>query len=196
VPSSSASSPAPGARELSAGSDPLEPGTYTHEGFIPRVEFDVPAGWSAQQFASGFFDVQQRVGTPDVIAVQFARILAIADGRGGSIAVHTPQEVLAALARNTSLHLTDQRHATLAGQPAEHAVVQTTDPVSTDPPVFRAVLDAPAGPISIASARRLALTVTATPEGLFAVLVGGSVAHWAETLRVSEPVVASVRLAG
>ncbi len=52
--------------------EPLVPGHYTRTGFSPRIRFEVDGPWHAVQLFDGFFDIQQDIGSPDVIAVQFA----------------------------------------------------------------------------------------------------------------------------
>lgn len=54
----------------------LAAGRYTKSGFTPAIGFTIGDGWSAQQVAGGFFDVQQEPNTPDVIALQFANVPA------------------------------------------------------------------------------------------------------------------------
>lgn len=68
--------------ELIDTGQPLEAGRYTRSGFAPRIELELDGSWQAVQLFEGFFDVQQDVGTPDVIAVQFAKPTRIdsADG--------------------------------------------------------------------------------------------------------------------
>ena len=52
-------------------------GSYTRSDFIPRVAFEVSGGeWYAVQAAAGFFDIQQDVGSPHVIALQFGNVEA------------------------------------------------------------------------------------------------------------------------
>jgi hypothetical protein len=181
-------------QQLDGTAHDLAPGRYTYDGFSPTITFRVQSGWSAQQFANGFFDIQQRVGTPDVIAVQFARVLAVTGALGESVPATSPEAAITALRSNERLRVGEPVHTRVAARAAVEVVVQTSDAVTTDPPVFTPVLEVAAGPISIASARRLRVTLLETPEGLLGVLVGGSIAHWTETLTLAKPVVASVAL--
>src|SRR5262245_66616600 len=65
------------AQSLSA-SPRLAAGRYTRAGFEPRITFEVSDGaWAAVQLFDGFFDIQQDVGSPDVLAVQFCRPAAL-----------------------------------------------------------------------------------------------------------------------
>src|SRR4029078_3899905 len=70
--------------ELVAGSAPLPAGTYTHSTFRPRVVFTIEDGWVAGTVSPGFFDVQQDRGSPDVVAVQFARVDGIVGASGSA----------------------------------------------------------------------------------------------------------------
>jgi hypothetical protein len=171
-------------RFLGGGQEWLAPGRYTRAEFGPRVTFEVGPGWTAEQVAEGFFDVQRDVGTPDVIAVQFANVVGHA----------TAAAVIAALRGNPHLRLDGGEPVEVGRYRGFRAVVQTTDPVASDPPVFREVVSVPAGPIGIASARRLQLTLLDTPRGVLGILVGGSIARWHRTLEVARPVVESVRI--
>ncbi|HEX6069263.1 MAG TPA: hypothetical protein VFZ18_05550, partial [Longimicrobiaceae bacterium] len=121
---------------------------------------------------------------PDVIAVQFANVVGHATAAG----------VVAALRDNPNLRVDGGEPAEVGRYRGFRAEVQTTDPVASDPPVFREVVSVPAGPIGIASARRLQLTLLDTPRGVLGILVGGSIARWDRTLEVARPVVESVRI--
>src|SRR6187551_2210237 len=86
TPAAASPSPAsddPGAvQDLPAGGSPLAAGTYHRAGFVPPVTFSVGEGWSTGTVSDGFFDIQQASGTPDVMAVQFARILDVVGADG------------------------------------------------------------------------------------------------------------------
>ena len=56
------------------------------------------------------------------------------------------------------------------------------------------VLRVPAGPLAISPERRLWVSFFDTPDGVLAVMVGGSVARWDESLAAAEPVLESVRI--
>lgn len=173
-----------GAVSLGATGERLAPGRYTRDAFAPSVFFEVGEGWTAAQVAAGFFDVQQDVGSLDVIAVQFGNV---AEDSGAAAA-------LSALRQREHLTVTQPETVHVGGRPGVRVVVETTDPATTQPPVFREVLRVTAGPIGIASARRLQVTFLDTSAGVLAILVGGSVAQWARTLEVAQPVVESVRI--
>lgn len=171
-------------RVLGAAGEELEPGRYTRDDFDPRVTFEVGEGWTAEQVADGLFDVQQDVGSPHVIAVQFARPVGPA----------TALEIANRLAADQALAVSEPERVTVGRLDAIRLVVETTDPIETQPPIFREVLTVPAGPISIASGRRLQVTLLDTPDGVLAILVGGSIANWPITLDIARPVVDSVTI--
>jgi hypothetical protein len=56
------------------------------------------------------------------------------------------------------------------------------------------VLRVPAGPLAISPERRLWVSFFDTPNGVLAVMVGGSVARWEDSLAIAEPVLESVRI--
>lgn len=76
---SPSTTPGSSAAELTATGEPLAAGHYTRTG-SRDLTLDLDGSWQAVQLAGGFFDVQQEVGSPDVIAVQFAIMV------GGSVA--------------------------------------------------------------------------------------------------------------
>lgn len=167
-----------------AGS-PVQPGRYTRSAFQPRVEFDVGAGWIAEQVAPGFFDIEDEPGSLDVVAVQFANVV------GPDSAVEALDEIAAL----PNLRLSDPIDGELVdGKVGIRFEVETTDPADTDPPTFRPVLTVPAGPISIASGRRLQVTLVDIEGGVLAILVGGSIADWDHALALATPVVDSITI--
>jgi hypothetical protein len=83
---------------------------------------------------------------------------------------------------------------TIGGLAGVRVRLETDDPPSSDPPVFRDVLTVPAGPLAIASARRLLVHLIDTPDGLLGVLVGGSGAQWDRTLEITQPVIDSITI--
>lgn len=174
----------PPGMELPGPGTALDPGRYTKSSFEPAVTFEVAEGWVAQQVASGFFDIEDEPGSPDVIAVQFANVLG-ADTAG---------DALDNILRQPDLRFGPTEKFEMAGSTALQVVVETTDPPDTDPPIFRQVLTGTAGPLSISSARRLQVTLLDVDNGVLAILVGGSIANWEQTLRRASPVVESVTI--
>jgi hypothetical protein len=186
TPTSSAASSPPTAgapRSLDDAADPLPRGRYTKPGFGPALSFRVGTGWHAVQDAAGFFDVEQRPGTLDVVAVQFARFPG----------TPTAADVLGQLRTRDGLQVGDATAIRIGGAPATRVVVDNADP-DLHAQRFTEALSLEAGPLSIASGRRLQIDLVDTPDGLLAVLVGGSVRQWARTEQLAAPVVRSVRL--
>ena len=137
--------------------------------------------WTAAQATTGFFDIQDEPGSLDVVAVQFA-----------NVAADTPELLANAIAARENLVVSEPEAVEVDGREAIKLVVETTDPPDTNPPVFRPVLDISAGPLAIASARRLEVTLVDVDGEVLALLVGGSVAEWGRALEIAAPVVDSV----
>jgi hypothetical protein len=171
--------------------DALAPGRYTRSAFEPRITFEVDGPWRAIQLLPGFFDIQQQVGSPDVIAVQFARPDGIYGADGQLVAATTAEAAASALQANaafTVLGSDESRMDGIAGQ-----VVEVENPASATGNA--AILRVPPGPLGIDPGRRLWVAFFDTPEGLLAIMVGGSVARWEEALTAAEPVLESVTIA-
>ena len=174
-----------GAMELGGPGEPLPAGRYTRTGFEPPITFELDAGWTAEQTATGFFDVQRGAGTLDVIAVQFARVLDAASAA----------EAAATIEGNPQLSVVSgPAPVSIGGFDGIQIVVDTADPPDTQPVVFRQVLSVAAGPLSIASGRRLQVTLIETHGGLVGVLVGGSIRRWDAAIEAAAPVLASVTI--
>ena len=171
---------------LGAPGEELGPGRYTREGFEPRITFAVGDGWTAEQATSGFFDIQDAPGSLDVVAVQFANVVGDASA----------DNVIAEIEANPQLSVSDPESVDIGGLEGTRVVVETTDPPETEPPLFRPVLVIAAGPLSIASGRRLQVNLFDTPNGVLAILVGGSIAEWDRALQASEAVLESVTIGG
>jgi len=171
---------------LGAPGEELAGGRYTREGFEPRITFAVGGGWTAEQAGSGFFDIQDEPGSLDVVAVQFANVVGDASA----------DEVIAEIQANAQLSASDPESVEIGGLEGTRIVVETADPAESDPPVFRPVLVVAAGPLSIASGRRLQVNLFDTPNGVLAILVGGSKAEWDRALEMSAPVLDSVTIGG
>jgi hypothetical protein len=160
---------------------PLVPGRYRRDGFVPPLSFEVGEGWHAVQDVPGFFDIERDPGAPDVIAVQFAR----------PSRVELAEALIAGLRRRMDLAVGPATKVMIGGETALAILVDAQDPditLNRFVPVF--VVDA--GPISIASGRRLELFLLDRPDGLLAVLVGGSVRRWEATRAAVDPVIASI----
>ncbi len=185
-PQPTATPSAQSARELPAPVAELEAGTYFKKGFEPRVTFTVDEGWSAAQATAGFFDIQDDPGSLDVVAVQF----------GNVVGADTAEDAAAAVAARPNVTVTEPEKASMGRYPGTHIVVETTDPLDTNPPVFHPVIKLTPGDVSIASGRRLDLTLLdiGSPGQVLAVMVGGSIAEWEHAMEIAAPVLESVRI--
>ena len=198
-PTPSASVNAPSAAESPAGvstaAGPLEirggdlaPGTYTHSGFEPRITFELGEGWQGVQNTSGFFDVQQDPDTPDVIAVQFGNVDGVVGADGSTVEIGSAAEAVPIIRENANLEIIGESPSLMSG--LEGFTVEVENAVGRDVPVLRV----PAGPLGISPERRLWVSFFDTPDAVLAVLVGGSVDRWDDTLAIAEPVLESVRI--
>ena len=162
---------------------PLAPGRYSKAGFAPALSFAIAApGWVPAQDADGFFDVERRPGTLDVIAVQFARPTG-ADTAGA---------LLRRLDEQPGLTIGAPSATSIGGRPATRVIVDNTDP-HLQAQRFATAFSVAAGPISVASGRRLQLDLVDTADGLLAVVVGGSVRRWQAATKAADPILASIR---
>jgi len=174
--------------QLRVTNDPLPAGTYARAGFEPAITFDLDGTWRAVQLLHGFFDVQDHPGSPDVIAVQFANVEGVYGANAASL---TPKDAKAAadvLARHPGLTIVETSESKIGGLAGYQATVEN----ATDGAVR--VVDVPPGPLSILPGRRLWVAFFDTPEGLLAIMVGGSIAKWQEALGAAEPVLESVTI--
>jgi hypothetical protein len=162
----------------------LAPGHYRAP-LTSDVTFEVDAPWTFEQSARGFFDIQQLVGTPDVIAVQFADYGQVASA----------DEIAASIEARDHLSVSVRKAVSIGCRRGVRLVVETTDPANTDPPIARRVIDLQAGPLLINSGRRLQINIIAFDSGAVLVMVGGSVKEWDQTLAASKPVLESLVIA-
>ena len=186
------------AKPLHRSAEPLPPGRYTEPGFLPELSFEIGAvgSWFARQFVPGFFDIQQEPDSLDVIAVQLCRPTAVFGTSNAEVDVTSlhAAAIVEILRTNAALDVGVANTAPIAGLPARTVDIDTTTARGSEPPIFSPVLRIAAGPISLASARRLRVALLELPDGPLAILVGGSIARWDHTLAVALPVVASIRL--
>jgi hypothetical protein len=182
--------PAADATELRASREALKAGRYTHRGFVPRITFKVNGSWRAVQVLAGFFDVQQDVGSPDVIAVQFARPDGIYQAPGDLVAPATAEKAVEALTANPALTIVESSESRMDGLTGLQLTVENPSSAGRD----ASVLHVPPGPLGISPGRRLWIAFFDRPEGLLAVMVGGSVEKWDEALLAAEPVLESVTI--
>ena len=176
--------------ELTSGG-PLPPGTYTRRGFRPPVTFAVEAdGWFVGTLDDGFFDIQQDGGTPDVIAVQFALVLAVAGDGGAMTPATTAGEAAAAIKLNPGLVVLGESAAGLGGLEGWAVEVENTGDTTS------AVMQVAPGTLSFDPNRRLWISLFDTGEGIMAVIVGGSVAEWDRALALAQPVMETIVITG
>ena len=126
--------------------------------------------------------------TPDVIAVQFAWPTAIRGARGEPASATRPDEAIDALRANPGLSIVETSEAVMAGLAGSGLTLDHA--VRSDD--FSPVFDVAAGPISMGPGRRLWIGFFDVGTVLLAVLVGGSIARWAEAMTAAQPILASV----
>ena len=203
-PGTSSGSPPPGTPGATPASSPvitelppagtvLDAGRYTRAVFQPRITFEVAADeWQSAQLFEGFFDVQQDAGSPDVIAVQFARPEGAYGADGELASVASVDAAVAAIRANPGLEILSSSESRMSGLTG--TVLEVENPTSSGAHVE--VLRVPPGPLGIDAGRRLWIALFDTSAGLVAIMVGGSVAGWDEALRAAEPVLETVTIGG
>lgn len=177
--------------ELTASAtSPLVPGTYTRDGFAPPVTFEVSGAeagfWFGTQLFDGFFDIEHDVGSPDVIAVQVARPSALF-GADGEVPLTRASAAGAILDGNPNVTVIASATTSMGGHVAREVTVQYRSGTAN-------LLRVPPGPLSILAGRQLRMTFLDTPEGVVAILVGGSIARWQAALDAAKPIVDSIRI--
>lgn len=187
----SASASPPEAIELERTGEPLAPGRYSRAGFTPRITFEIADGaWYAEQLFDGFFDVQQDVGSPDVIAVGFAKPSEVFSEEGSSVRVETAEDAAAAVRGHPALAIIGDSTSRMDGR--DGIVIEVEHAGGTSGNV--GIMTVPPGPLLIAPDRRLWIAFFDTDDGLLAVMVGGSVARWDEALAAAEPILETVTI--
>jgi hypothetical protein len=174
--------------DLRPTSGTLLPGTYTRSDFRPPVTFELGEGWSVGSITPGFFDVQQQAGTPDVIAVQFALVSNVVGADGATIEATSADAAVAAIKENPGLVLIGESESRLGGQTGTVVEVENRGPAHAP------ILDVPAGRLGIDDDRRLWIALFDAPEGVLAVMVGGSTADWERALTLAEPVLETIAI--
>ncbi len=188
APSTESSMAPPGdVAELTATGEPLAPGTYTRAEFEPRITLELDGSWEAVQLFPGFFDVQQRVGAPDVIAIQFAQVRGVY-GPAGTTEPADAGEAAELLGANPDLEVVETSASRIGGLDGSQITVENAGDAHAS------VIQVTPGPLGIDPGRRLWLAFFDTDAGLLAVMVGGSTAGWDEALALAEPVLESVRI--
>jgi hypothetical protein len=182
-----ASSAADGAAELEATGSPLPAGRYTKSGFSPTVTLALNGDWQAVQDASGFFDIQQRVDTPEVIAVQFANVLEVY-GEDGAAAPADHADAAAILGGNSDFTVLGESESRIGGLTGSLVEIENAGDTHAS------VLQVPPGALGIDPGRRLWIAFFDTDDGVVAIMVGGSVAEWQAALDAAEPVLESIEI--
>jgi hypothetical protein len=164
---------------------PLAAGRYTRTGFEPRIELELDGTWEAVQLFDGFFDVQRDPGSPDVMAVQFAKPSRM-DGADGSAEPADAAEAAELVRANPDLTVIESSDTRIGGL-SGHQVT-----VANEGAAHARILFVPPGPLGIDPGRRLWIAFFDTDAGLLAIMVGGSTERWDEALTAAEPVLESV----
>lgn len=179
-----------GTLELPSPGSALAPGTYTRSGFRPPVTLAVGDGWVVGTAGDGFFDVQQDRGSPDVIAVQLARVLGVVSAAASPAAVTSAADAVRAIHANPALTVVDESASRLGGLDGLNVVVENRGTATAG------VMDVAPGRLSFDPGRKLWISFFDTTDGLVAVLVGGSIAKWDAALAAAEPVLESIAIGG
>jgi hypothetical protein len=167
----------------------LAPGKYSDLYFEPRVTFEIFGDtWFSIQRERGFFDIQQDVDSPDVIAVQFARPEAVYRGAEDADAPADAAEAVEILSSNELLNVVETDTSRMGGLEGSQVTFE-----NNGEEVAR-FMDLPPGTIALLPDRRLWIAFFDTDDGLLAIMVGGSTAQWQEALVAAEPVLDSVRI--
>jgi hypothetical protein len=191
TPAASATAAAPAINELPGTGVPLAAGRYTRAAFLPRITLEVEGGqWTAVNLLSGFFDIEDAPGTPDVIAIQFALPSGIYGAGTSPERPANAADAVAILGRNPSLVVVESSVSRMDGMVGSQVTVENpATGIST-----ARIMDLPPGALGIDPGRRLWIACFDTDVGLLAVMVGGSVAQWDAALLRAEPVLESVTI--
>ena len=165
----------------------MEAGRYSDRAFAPRLSFEVvDDAWFAVQRVRGFFDIQQGASNaPDVIAVQFARPDAL-HGADGPVTPSDAANAAEVLAENPDLTIVETSSSEIGGLEGSQLTIENAG----DEPVN--FMQLPTGRIALNEGRRHWVAFFDTDAGLLAIMVGGSIDRWDETLAAAEPVLESI----
>ncbi|HKO34417.1 MAG TPA: hypothetical protein VJY85_11790 [Candidatus Limnocylindria bacterium] len=172
--------------ELRTTAEPLPAGDYRRSSFMPPVSFTLTQGWRAVQLFDGFFDVQQDVGSPDVIAVQFAKPSTVYGAGGQGVEPTTATEAADALRHNEDFEVYGDSEGQVGGVNGQVIEIENAGDAHAT------VMVVPPGPLGIDPGRRLWVAFLDTADGVTAVMVGGSVAKWQDAMDAAEPVLESI----
>jgi hypothetical protein len=172
--------------DLVVSDEQLAPGIYTRNDFTPRVTFEISGEWYAVQQAAGFFDIQQDVGSPHVIALQFGNVEAVFGTDGERVSAASAAEAAAAVASNQNLTVLGESDSFMGGLEGSLVEVENASETQTR------VLEVPAGALAIDPERRLWVAFFDVDDGILAIMVGGSAERWDEALLAAEPILETV----
>lgn len=178
------------ALEVSGSAGELAPGRYTHLGFEPRITFELDGPWHSANAFTGFFDVQQDVGSPDVIAVQFGLPSEIDAGPRHATPMTTAEAAVETLKSNSRLVIVESSPSQIGGLTGFQVTVENPTGAAGDTPIMRVT----PGVLNISPGRRLWCAFFDIPDGVLVIIVGGSVGHWDDALLTAEPVLESVTI--
>jgi hypothetical protein len=177
--------------ELERSTTALPAGRYTTARFTPRVTLAVEAGtWRAVNLLGDFFDIQDEPDSPDVVAVQFARPSGV---YGAGTIPTSPANAAAAvelLRANDALVVIEASESRMSGLVGAQVTIENPATATGT----ASVMQVSAGTLGIDPGRRLWIAFFDTPDGLLAVMVGGSTAGWDAALLLAEPVLESVTI--
>jgi hypothetical protein len=100
----------------------------------------------------------------------------------------TAAEAATVIHRNTGIVVIDESESRMSGLTGSNVVVENRSNAHSQ------VLQVAPGTLGIDPGRRLWISLFDTPDGIVAVMVGGSVATWDEALAAAEPVLESVTI--
>ncbi len=191
-PSGKTASPSPsplpsGVTNLQPSDEPLAPGRYAARLFEPRVIFEADGPWVAVQMVDGFFDIQQDVDSPDVIAVQFARPTAI-HGADGPQEPTDAADAVALIGDNPDLDVVETDTSRIGGLDASRVMIENTGDERAN------FMGLPPGTIALPPERRIWIAFFDTDDGLLAIMISGSIERWDDALTAAEPVVESIEI--
>jgi hypothetical protein len=177
----------PAAEVFNSSDVPLPAGRYTRGAFVPRVTFEVDEGWLAVEAGARFWNLQQNAGTPEAVAVMFARPDGIYAGQGQLMGPSTAQAAADTLGANPAIDVVSSDSSLMSGLPG---LLLELDAAGAE----AQVLHVPPGALTLPPRDRMWLALFDTPEGLVAIIVQGSAADWDSVLVAAEPVLESVTI--
>ena len=137
------------------------------------------------QLLPGFFDVQQDVGSPHVIAVQFAQVGQVF-GPEGPVTAPDADAAVDAVRGNPGMTVVESGDSRIGGVEGSQVTVENARRAHAR------IMQVPPGPLGIDPGRRLWIAFFDTDAGLLAIMVGGSAERWDAALAAAEPVLESV----